>query len=1427
MNTLLRMKMRTKRKVLALLLTVAMVLQNFSAIGISTYAGEADSVIEVDQPDGVISDSEVVEDEAVDESTVEESTEIENNPEITTAVQSETTTEAQPETTTEAQPETTTEAQPETTTAVQPETTTAAQPETTTAAQPETTTAAQPETTTAVQPETTTAAQPETTTEVQPETTTAAQPETTTAAKDLTPLETTAENNDTPINLFSINLLGLDDEDGDSEVNHALTISVGFLEAGNLLTSVTEETGSIIKAIVNLTNSDPYDTGAARTVKVNFSDLGEFVKLYGNPQNGDKYPIMLSDGNSEKDLYLEGTFVDDGNGTYIQIDVPAGATGQFTLQFQTVNGITPNGTSVTITPEIVGETKENDVCGGPATMTWTAESEWSPVEKKVEGMDSNTIAVNQWYGYYLDGILHYTITAESLTDGNPNGTGDIWTDYVTIEDTLTLPTETGLWGYMTYQYGMQFRTGTAVDGSSIVYNDENVFSFTDLQGGSVEKLEIVGNTIHFIVKVPNSCLTDGDSSDQEMNNLNLSMQLNTSCIEIYSTNNVMLWPNQIAGLKITNDVEMTPVTVTGDLLPTTKDSVNTVTLTPGEKFSVEKTSPQSDQAIKAGDVVEYTISVTNEGNAPLSANYVIVDYLPSALYLTDAQKADLIEKLSSTADCVINGNTIQITPKNAIPGVKWEQGKEPEYSKIEVTFNATVCDLNSDSIKYLNEGDTITNSVQYNGQSDSVVHTYDKPEVEFKKEGDKTVLSDGDSITYTVSLTNKETYDVNKTYTVTDTLPKGMILQDAVDADGAAITEFTANTKYADAKIGETVVCISVDGNGVISIQWEINSLPAKDEESSEAEDGITSLSYTCKLDVSKADQSSISSDGTITVSNKAKLDTNEEVSHDAVVGVGKVSIGKSADKTELKNGESITYTVTLTNTTKYDVNNAQVVTDTLPKGLILTGVKDSAGQEVDFSKIDDIKNESYENVTLDGKTVTITVDGDGRPTITWIKDTLKAEASDSLSYTCQYDAVLVDQSYISSDRTVSIKNSAKLGSGESSSWEAKGSVGELGINKELTGAKESDSENSENVSAPYEDGNVVQYTITVENNADNPYLDEVIVQDDIPAGLFPIGLTTVDGTAISDITELSKVLEWQEKDLLLNGSNVKVSNNGAAITVKWNLGKIDSDTTETIVYSAKIVTSSMGKDYAGEYDLKNTAKAAGKTDDEIIRVKVEGFDSEKKVVLADGTETDTAQLTGGATVRYVLKLKNPTSKEIVFYDDNIKDNLPAGDNLKDWWVLGTTVKVDETDTLCFKNYFAATDATISMEGNSLKWPSIKVPANTVLTQYVTLTFPDEDTLAKWFATPQNSDIIYEWNHKNTNGFVVEGCTEKTVSHTFESNAEKKFYMQKGVTKLLQKTNEYGGAAHLNEKEAFTVGAADFVEYYIVVVNTGNVNLHI
>ncbi|WP_220775338.1 S-layer family protein, partial [Bacillus sp. BML-BC060] len=306
------------------------------------------------------------------------------------------------------------------------------------------------------------------------------------------------------------------------------------------------------------------------------------------------------------------------------------------------------------------------------------------------------------------------------------------------------------------------------------------------------------------------------------------------------------------------------------------------------------TQKSADKSIvSVGDTITYTTTITNTGNTPAtnitftSAIPASITFIPNSFTINGVQQSGAQPALGVTIPNIAPGETVTVTfqvnvisvpPSNSIMG------------NDTILYSYTV-DPN---------GTPITTSISTNIVTNPVLDAM----ITMVKSVDQTLVTLGDTITYTTILTNSGNTNATN-ITFTDLIPDGTtFITDSVTIDGITQIGLNPNT-------GITIGLIAPNSSISIAFQVTATSTPAQNPIANSATASYTFIADPNAPIVSRT----VTSNTVFTTINTATI----------------LSL-KQVDKSFSRIGDTLTYTVALTNNGNSSAQNV-IFTDTVPSG--------------------------------------------------------------------------------------------------------------------------------------------------------------------------------------------------------------------------------------------------------------------------------------------------------------------------------------------------------------------------------------------------------------------------------------------------------------------------------------------------------------
>ena len=570
-----------------------------------------------------------------------------------------------------------------------------------------------------------------------------------------------------------------------------------------------------------------------------------------------------------------------------------------------------------------------------------------------------------------------------------------------------------------------------------------------LDGDSLEELPIntavqKGETITYVIKITNKGNEDANGI-RTIDSIPEGTEL-ASISEGGELNNdgKIVWKNDIkAGETVTVSFKVVVTAdsvnlinniakVNGEETPETKTPVITANKTAQVVTMVEDKEVLENRDAKVGETIRYTITAKN--TSEVAGTTVIKDSIPGGTTFVDGS-------------IIGNGN---FDKENGT--ITWNNVVVPAKEEVSVSFDVVV-----------NEK-TTAGEVVKSVKNIATIGNTPTEEVETKvanitgeKFADKTEAKVGDTLTYTIKLTNSGNGDGK--VTVTDEVPTGTTLVEKSITNNGVESNGTITWTDIEVKAGDTVE---------VSFKVTINN------------DTKTSVRNTAVID--------------------DKTPTNPtETTVANITGV------KSVDKSNAKVGDTLIYTIKLTNSGNGD--GKVTVTDEVPTGTTLVAGSITA-------------NGSY---------------NEKNRTITWTDVEVKAGKTAEVSFKVT----------INNDTTKSVTNKAII-DGKTPTEEVETKVANI------TGAKSVDKSTAKV-------GDTLTYTIKLTNSGNGD--GKVTVTDEVPTGTT---LVADSITANGSYNEENKTITWTDVEVKAGKTaevSFKATINSDTKTSVTNKAVIDGNT--------------------------------------------------------------------------------------------------------------------------------------------------------------------------------------------------------------------------------------------------------------------------
>ena len=300
-------------------------------------------------------------------------------------------------------------------------------------------------------------------------------------------------------------------------------------------------------------------------------------------------------------------------------------------------------------------------------------------------------------------------------------------------------------------------------------------------------------------QTPNSQTNNGQNQNNNQNRPNNNTTNNGSTPN-QTTGNV---PNQEYVTERTEErttitkeysVEWTPESITANASVQNLNIIRPI-------ISANKSADKN--AVVPGEIITYTITVTNTGNADGKA--IVKDAIPEATEFIENSIKINGEDTNYTAQNLEEGITVDVAKQN-------EQG---EAGTVEVEFKVKVSNIFAQYEKA-----SIINQATVNEEKTNEVKN---PVIKFEKSANKEKVKVGDTVTYTISIENIG--DAEGTVIVKDTIPIGTKL-----VENSTIKLNDEDTNYTEQNLNDGIE-LKVKSGERLEITFEVEVLSEITEE--------------------------------------------------------------------------------------------------------------------------------------------------------------------------------------------------------------------------------------------------------------------------------------------------------------------------------------------------------------------------------------------------------------------------------------------------------------------------------------------------------------------------------------------------------------------------------------------------------------------
>ncbi|PEL22344.1 cell surface protein [Bacillus toyonensis] len=327
--------------------------------------------------------------------------------------------------------------------------------------------------------------------------------------------------------------------------------------------------------------------------------------------------------------------------------------------------------------------------------------------------------------------------------------------------------------------------------------------------------------------------------------------------------------------------------------PVSRTVQSNKTFTQVNTASVIATKTASSAFAAVGDTITYTTTITNTGNTA-ATNITFTSAIPaSTTFISNSVTINGVQQ--SGAQPALGVNIPNIAPGETVTVT---------FQVNVISFPPSGSIMGNDTILYSYTVDPNSTPATTSTSTNIVTTPVLDAMITMIKSVDQTLVTLGDTITYTTILTNNGNTNATN-ITFTDLIPDGTtFITDSVTIDGITQIGLNPNT-------GITIGAIAPSSSISIAFQVTATSTPVQNPIANSATASYTFIADPNAPIVSR----NVTSNTTLTTINTATI----------------LSL-KQVDKSFSRIGDTLTYTVTLTNNGNSSAQNV-IFTDTIPSG--------------------------------------------------------------------------------------------------------------------------------------------------------------------------------------------------------------------------------------------------------------------------------------------------------------------------------------------------------------------------------------------------------------------------------------------------------------------------------------------------------------